>query len=160
MPAHRPTEISHIGIHVTSLERSLRFYRDRLGLEVVGEWLVDDDFARAMVGYPTAKLKVALLRLPGSSAYLEIIAFQEVDGRPVDPEPANPGTAHISFYVDDLDAVHKRLATAGTKSVTPAVLAFPAGFPMEGGKVVYVIDPDGIRVELLEAGVYLDGSRR
>ena len=50
--------------------------------------------------------------------------------------------------VEDLDELHARMRDRGAAFVS-AVETSTAG-PIKGGKVVYMIDPDGIRVELVE----------
>ena len=156
----RANETSHAGLHVSDLERSLEFYVGQLGLEVVAKFVANDPGTRAVIGEPDADLNMAILRLPGTNAYLEVIEYQNAPGRhPVDPQQANAGTCHIAFYVDDLDATWSKLEAAGSKLVSTRVLDVPNG-PMEGGKVIYCTDPDGIRVEFLEANAYLDGTQR
>jgi lactoylglutathione lyase len=72
-----------------------------------------------------------------------------VERTPVDTRTANPGTAHTAYYVDDLDALYADLVARGVKSVSPPVT--PTIGPNQGGRAVYLIDPDGIRVELIQS---------
>ncbi|HSE06337.1 MAG TPA: VOC family protein, partial [Methylomirabilota bacterium] len=58
------TGILHTGLTVSDLDRSLSFYRDLLGLEVIAQWDSSQPYLRAVVGYPDAELRIALLRLP------------------------------------------------------------------------------------------------
>lgn len=80
--------------------------------------------------------------------YRDVLGFAEVL-RTVRTATAHPGTAHTCYVVDDLDAVHADLVRRGVRTVSTRVVAPPAG-PMAGGKVVYVQDPDGVRVELVQ----------
>lgn len=159
MPANGVTETSHVGIHVRDLAKSLKFYRDELGMEVVAEWVVEDPSTREVIDLPEATLSMAVLRLPGTRAYLEIIEYRNVDKKPVDTFQANPGTCHICFYVDDLDELYNRLIAKGVRAVSRRVVPVKGG-PLDGGKCVYMMDPDGIRVEFLESDRYLDGTLR
>jgi lactoylglutathione lyase len=152
------TGTSHFGIQVEDLERSVRFYRDVLGLEEVAQWVRDQEYIRELVGYPGVDLHVAVLRLPNSDAFLEILEYRNVTRSPVDTRTANPGTAHLAFYVDDLDELYERLRSAGVDSVSE--VKSPTTGPNVGGKVVYMIDPDGIRVELLQTRLTLAGEPR
>lgn len=144
--------ISHFGIQVADLERSLHFYCDLLGLVVARRVVLDDELTRVLVGYPTATLHIAHLKLPDTSALLEVIEYDGVAESPIDTSTGHPGTCHVCFHVDDLDSVYRRLKAAGVQSVSD-VLTLQAP-PFEEGKVVYVLDPDGIRVELLAVGPY------
>src|SRR4029077_3252154 len=102
-----------------------------------------------------ANLNMAMLRLPGTNAYFEVIEYQNVfDRTAVDPDPANPGTCHVALYVDDLEVTWTKLDAVGTKLVSSKITEVPEG-PLHGAKILYCQDPDGIRVELMEAGTYL-----
>jgi lactoylglutathione lyase len=150
-------EASHFGIQVLNLERSLEFYRDLLGLEQIAHWVRDEDYNQKIVGYPGVTLNIAVMRLPKSETFMEIIEYQNVERTPVDTRTANPGTAHIAFYVDDLDETYARLTAAGVRSVSEVV---EATRDLPGAKAVYMMDPDGIRVEFLESPMTLAGERR
>ena len=56
--------ILHTGLTVSDLDRSVAFYRDLLGLELITQWDSSQPYLRAVVGYPDAELRIALLRLP------------------------------------------------------------------------------------------------
>lgn len=150
--------VSHFGIQVADLERSVRFYGGLLGLELVTRWVRDQEYIRELVGYPGVELHVAVFRLPRSDAFLEILEYRNVERTPVDPSTANPGTAHFCLYVQDLDGLYARLSAEGVRFVSP--VKSPDVGPNRGGKAVYMIDPDGIRVELLETSKTLAGEER
>jgi lactoylglutathione lyase len=153
------TEGSHFGIQVRDLERSLEFYRDELGLEVVDRWLVEGPLVEELLQMPGVSLTIALMRYPRTKQFIEITEYREVDWEPVDTNTANPGTCHIAFYVDDLDEVYERLVTKGYEALSPRPVPIEMG-PLGGGKCVYMIDPDGIRIELLQGDNHLDGTPR
>lgn len=138
----------HTGFQVADLKRSLSFYRDLLGFREVWQRVVTDDYIGTLVGYPGVELHQALLRIPGSDHHLELLDYRNVDRVPVDTRTANPGTAHICLFVEDLKALHQTLVEAGVAFVSPP-LAPPVG-PNVGGLVAYMSDWDGIRVELVQ----------
>lgn len=142
------TRAHHMGLQVADLERSLAFYRDILGFEVVFAWNPQADYIRELVGYPGADIHAAVVRLPGTDVVLELLDYRNVERSPVDTRTANPGTAHIAFFVDDLDALYADLVARGVRSVSAPVT--PTIGPNQGGRAVYLIDPDGIRVELIQ----------
>lgn len=138
----------HVGIQVADLDRSVAFYRDRLGFELLFRWNPQAEYVRTVTGYPDADIHAAVLRFPGDSGLtLEVLEYRGVEKTPVDTRTANPGTAHIALVVDDVDALHAQLTAAGVASVSPPVV--PTVGPNAGGRLVYLIDPDGIRVELI-----------
>ena len=138
----------HTGFTVRSLECSLAFYRDLLGLEVVFQWNPQADYLRELVGYPEVDLHAAVLRIPGSDTFLELLEYRKVGDASVDMANGNIGNGHIAFTVDELDPLYERLMAAGVKSVSKPVT--PTIGPNKGGRAVYMIDPDGFRVELIQ----------
>ena len=142
------TRAHHMGLQVADLDRSVAFYRDILGFEVIFAWNPQADYIRELVGYPGADIHATVLRLPGTEVVLELLDYRNVERTAVDTRTANPGTAHIAFFVDDLDTLYAELVALGVGSVSPPVT--PTIGPNEGGRAVYLIDPDGIRVELIQ----------
>ena len=139
----------HAGIQVADLERSVHFYRDILGFELVFQWNPQAEYIRKVTGYPEADIHVAVLKMPGADVYLEILEYRDVEKAPVDTRTANPGTAHIAFYTDDCDGLYAELTAKGVPSVSEPVT--PSIGPSRGGRAVYMIDPDGIRVEFIQS---------
>ena len=138
----------HTGFHVRDLQRSIAFYRDLLGFELVWERVNREEYVRQIVGYPEAELHQALLRFPGSDHFLELIDYRDVERESVDTSPANPGTGHICLMARDLRDEYERLTAAGVDSVGEPVLVTKG--PNEGRLAVYMLDPDGFPVELVE----------
>ncbi len=80
----------------------------------------------------------------------------------LNPQPANPGTTHLTFYVEDLQSAYDELVAAGVEAagrVTDIPDADRENGPLAdlphihrivGGKSVYMADHDGIRIELIE----------
>jgi catechol 2,3-dioxygenase-like lactoylglutathione lyase family enzyme len=137
-----------MGIQVADPERSISFYRDVLGFELAFQWNPQAEYIRTVVGYPDADIHAAVMRMPGADVYLEILEYRNVDKAAVDTRTANPGTAHMAFLTDDCDALYEELIAKGVPSVSKPVT--PTIGPNEGGRAVYMIDPDGIRVEFIE----------
>jgi lactoylglutathione lyase len=150
--------VSHFGIQVADLERSIAFYRDLLGLELIARWVRDQPYIQELVGYPGVELNVAVFRFPNSESFLEVLEYRNVAKTPIDTANANPGTAHLCVYVPDLDSLHARLDASGVQFVSR--IKSPTVGPNSGAKVVYMIDPDGIRIELLETRLTLAGEPR
>jgi len=138
----------HTGLAVSDLERSLGFYRDVLGFELAFAWNPREEYIRTLIGYPTADVHAAILRMPGSDYFLELQEIRDVEARAVDTGTANPGAAHLAFYVDDCDGLYAELTARGVPSVSEPVT--PTMGPNKGGRAVYMLDPDGVRLEFVQ----------
>lgn len=136
----------HSALHVQSLERSARFYVDGLGLKRVQAWrsgpYIGELFARPGVG-----VSALMLATPDEAFQLELV---QVDDPPpaVDPSQASPGTAHLAFSGVDVAEVFDRMTSLGYGALSKPVA--PATGPIAGGLLVYLLDPDGNRVELIQ----------
>lgn len=147
MSAGRLTGFAHAGIQVADAERSIAFY-ERLGLSLAARWTNGRPYLQSLVGYPGVTLEVVMMAIPNTSSLLEILEYRGVEGTPIDPATANPGTGHVCFFVEDLDEMYERLLAEGVEFVSPPQI--PDIGPNKGGRVIYLKDPDGIRVELLQ----------
>jgi catechol 2,3-dioxygenase-like lactoylglutathione lyase family enzyme len=141
--------IHHTGYTVSDLDRSVRFYRDCLGLEVVAQQQKQGGYLAAIVGYPDAHVKMAHLRVPGADHLVELFEYLSPDVQQRQIEPRIVGTAHLCFVVDDLPAVHARLEDAGVDTFVSPPVEVDTGINT-GGYGLYLRDPDGILVELFQ----------
>src|SRR5947209_4184574 len=70
--------LTHIGLGVSDLGRSLRFYRDLLGFRPVHELEVEGEPAATLLGLPDVKLRAAYLERDGVT--LELLHFARPPG--------------------------------------------------------------------------------
>lgn len=134
-----------MGLCVSDVERSVRFYCDALGCRLVGR--LD------LRGQPTAKLNgledvdVRTVYLERDGWRLELIEFVDpkATGRR-DAKPMNQfGFTHLAFRVESLDEACARVEAGGGGILADTRLDLPGPT-----RVVMAHDPDGIRLELLE----------
>jgi len=137
-----PGNFSHI---VSSMEKSLAFYRDVLGLEVT----INNPFSGApaimkLGATPNAQSRFAALRVPGSEVGIELIEYKDIDRKPQHPKFVDPGAGNMALRVRDIAPIYDRLqkfgATILTKGGKPATI--------NNGVYLFVQDPDGFVVEL------------
>jgi len=143
----------HFSFTVSDLDRSVAFYRDLLGFELVHVQEQDNAYTRRLVGFPDAVLRAAQLAVPGqprglSTHDLELVEYIEPKGSRGDGRINDPGAAHLAVTVEDSEAIHRRLSEAGVRFVSPPN-AITAGVN-EGGSACYFFDPDDIVLELLQ----------
>lgn len=138
----------HIGLTVTNLDRSVDFYRESFGFEVVMQQEVDAAYLGAIVGVPDAHVKMAYLRLDGAPYVVEL--FEYLSGTLLAAEllPNRVGNPHMCFVVDDIHEHYDRLRSANVYFLSEPIL-IDAG-RNEGGISCYLRDPDGITLELFQ----------
>ena len=143
--------IDHTAIVVSDTEASLRFYRDQLGMTVVGEsenYGVEQEHLNNVFG---DRLHITSLRAasgPGVE-FLEYLAPR--DGRPYPPEEKANDLVHWQTRfsgIDPTQAAHA-LRKSGARFISSGVVELPAA---EAGfrKSFVVRDPDGHAVQIAE----------
>ncbi len=144
--SYRVRNIHHVGITVAQLERSVAFYRDLLGMSIIG--ISDDEDVSVIVGLPDARVRIADLDA-GNGQLLELIEYDSAAGDGSGPNRV--GSCHLSLQVDELRPTLSRLAGAGVMPIGEPTRLSVGGI-WQGCSVVYLRDPDGVIVELLERG--------
>ena len=144
--------IYHTGLSVSDLDRSIAFYRDLLGLELVAQWDSSQPYLRTVVGFPDGELRIALLRLPGEAGaaghHLELLEYRVPRGARGDPRTCNPGNVHVAFRVEDLDETYHELRAKGVRFKSAPVEVTHGR--NRGAKAVYLLDPDDITLEMMQ----------
>ncbi len=138
--------IHHTGLHVRDIERSVAFYHELLGFELLARQEAHGNYVAEIVGYPGAVMLFAFVRHPSGGPIIELIQYVDPAGAPIDTATKNPGTAHICFVVRDIHATYRQLEAAGVPFKSEPV-EIMAGIN-KGGYGVYFTDPDGIALEL------------
>jgi catechol 2,3-dioxygenase-like lactoylglutathione lyase family enzyme len=147
------TGILHTGLTVSDLERSIAFYRDLLGLELIAQWDSSQPYLRQIVAYPDAELRIALLRLPqtgegGPGHHIELLEYRRPRGQRGDANTCNPGNGHVAFMVADIDRLYAELSAKGVRfKSAPVPITHGRN---TGAKGVYLFDPDDITLELIQ----------
>ena len=117
----------HTMVRVTSLDASIAFYRDALGLEVMSVREV-----------PAGRFTLAFLAAPNDSAAQVELTYNW------DPEEYTGGRnfGHLAYVVDDIYAACQRLQDHDVTVLRPP----------RDGRMAFVRSPDNISIELLQAG--------
>ncbi|MDA1188773.1 MAG: VOC family protein [Chloroflexi bacterium] len=140
----------HTGFVVRDIDRAIAFYRDGLGLHLIGTKDVEGKPISNLVGYEKAFLKEAFFSIePGKktsdSNILALIEYASPrTSKAMSSERNYVAAAHIAFFVDDVDAAYERLLAHGAIKLNP-----PAEV-VEGQKSCYIQDPDGNWIELVQ----------
>jgi lactoylglutathione lyase len=140
------TGVHHTSFTVSDMARSIAFYRDVLGLKLLNQREMINDYLVEIVGYEDLHMHIAFLA--AGSDLLELIQYEKPQGKLVEADIYNPGMAHMCFAVDDMHEMYGRLVAAGVKTRSEPV-AIPSG-PNKGGYAVYLADPDGFVLEMIQ----------
>ncbi len=139
----------HPGFRVSDIERSGRFYIEALG----GRWQTKPGIHAGrtaqvtMGGTPDARFKVCHIAFDEGT--IELFEFLEPVHPVIPVGPAEGGIIHFAFEVDDVAEALERVERAGGKRYWPEIREIkPLGF-----SVIYVTDPDGHVLELIDVGV-------
>jgi diaminopimelate decarboxylase len=146
---HVARAIDHVSVTCASIDRSLRFYRDGLGMAVRERGIETDERIGAVVGLPGARLRFADLEL-GDGGLVELLEYESPAGRALAPQPNDAGAAHVALVVTDLDAALERLRAHGFQSRAAPVTLDDHDGAWKDVRIAYVPDPDGFVVELIE----------
>ena len=140
--------ISHIAICVADLDKSLEFYRDILGMEVLADRMQDTTTG----GLPHVYKHQRNTRRQVNLAYGKgnVKPTLTMTSHPGDNPDGNPikldqiGISHISFTVPDVKSLASELISKGVELAGPM-----DGFTNSQGEVssIFVFDPDGILVQ-------------
>lgn len=134
------TVANHVGLCVSDLDRSRRFYEEALGFSFQRDLRPPDDLTGKLLDVPSPGLTAVYLTM--GTFVLELLHFDRPENPPFRQRVFNePGLTHLSLSVDDIPATLEAVRRCGGSVVESSNL----------GMAVLVRDPDGQVVELLAA---------
>lgn len=139
---------SHIGLCVTDLARSRRFYEEVFGFRLAFDLSTDGDHTPKLLRLE-APLRMDAVYLHLDGLVLELLAFDRTTAK-VDRVMNEPGLTHLSLFVDDLAPVLENVPKFGGRVREDTNL----------GVAVFVEDPDGQAIELLGPGGAFRATRQ
>ena len=120
----------HTMVRVTDLDASLDFYCSKLGLKELRRREVE-----------AGRFTLVFLSAPGDEEAMVELTYNW------DPEPLAGGRnfGHLAYQVDDIYALCRHLMESGVT----------INRPPRDGYMAFVRSPDGVSIELLQAGPHL-----
>ncbi len=122
-----PRKLLHTRYRVDDLERTVKFYRQVLGLQEVRRHT------------STRGSELVFLKAPGSEEQIELCCYP--GGGPVQVQP---DLTHLAFEVESLEEFGKHLAQLGLKYSDGPHLK------PDGGGIAFIDAPEGYEVELIQ----------
>lgn len=139
--------LSHRGVCVSDLARAERFYCEALDFAPDLDYgIISGPDMEKTMELPGVQLRCKMLK-HRDGPKIELLQFLE-------PQAFGPrerrstlqyGLVHLSFYVDDIDAVAAKIKAAGGSVFENTRAHYPAG----ATTMLYCTDPDGVRIELM-----------
>ena len=142
--------IDHTAIGVRATEASLAFYRDLLGLAVVGESLNVGTEQEHLTGVAGARVRITGLHAPSGLPGIELLDYRApTDGRDASFDARTNDVVHWhpTIMVADVDAAADVLRAAGYVPMSD-VVTLPSG-ALGFRRAVVVRDPDGHALQLV-----------
>lgn len=127
MGMNKARKLLHTRYRVNDLERTLKFYKDVLGLQEVRRHTSPRGSELAFLKAPESEELIELCRFPASG-----------------PVQVQPDLTHLAFEVESLEGFGRHLATLGMK--------YSDGPHMkdDGGGIAFIDAPEGYEIELIQ----------
>lgn len=120
---------AYTGIRVRNLDRSLRFYKNVIGMRELLRGRMKAGGVFVQLRSPKSKQLLELNYYPAKAKYYETFdSGSELD--------------HLAFWTEDVDKRFRELTSKGAKkAISP--------FSEDGYRLAFIKDPDGIWIELI-----------
>jgi catechol 2,3-dioxygenase-like lactoylglutathione lyase family enzyme len=143
-------EVGPVGITVSDMAASLKFYTGVLGFRIVSDMEFVGEEYENLQGVFGIRLRVAKLQL--GEEFIELTDYLTPGGRSI-PEDAKSNDLffqHIAIVVSDMAKAYSHLRRHGVMHVSTSPQTIPANNPAAAGvKAFYFRDPDMHNLELI-----------
>ena len=139
--------LHHAAVNVSDWDRSVAFYRDTLGLELLFQ--DGDAFGEELdqnTGLHDVRLRFGMFAL--GDGYFELIQYRQPAPAANDGAINDTGRTHLCFQVADIEAAYADLCRRGV-AFNGRPLHITSG-PLDGCAFAYFLDPDGVLLEIFE----------
>ncbi|MGE0592768.1 MAG: VOC family protein [Vicinamibacterales bacterium] len=148
----QPLALVHV---VQDVERSVPFYRDAIGFELVsppapltGSALL----SRAQADAPGATARAATFAIPGSEMSFMLVEFDGIEGQAFTQRLYDPGVTRFSIQVRDIEKAFAAVRDKGIVVDTVGGGPVYTQRPANDTRAVMMRDPDGFVFEFVQSG--------
>ena len=138
-------EIRHFGIVVKNMKKSLWFYKDLLGLDIVSEMDCYGNYVDNMLKLDNVRIEIVKLSANNGITQIELLEYKSHPKELLKREINDLGPSHVTFTVNDLDKCFKFLVSKEIKFNSSPQTSSDGNV-----KVCFCHDPDNTPVELVE----------
>ena len=137
--------IRHTGIVVTDMDRSVKFYRDLLGLETAIDFTEEGEYIDSIIDMVGVRLRTVKLVAP-EGGMIELLQYlSHPEARAPGNRLCEIGPTHVAFTVADVDRTYHEWSGRGIPFNSAPQLS-----PDGKAKVAFCRDPDGTFLEIVE----------
>jgi catechol 2,3-dioxygenase-like lactoylglutathione lyase family enzyme len=150
------TGLFHTGMTIGNLERSLAFYGDTLGITRFHTQIADQPYLADVTGLPGCSLRIGFGQIQGDPSVMEILEYEHPKGQWAGVQFGSIGSPHVCWEVDSLSRAYDRLCAAGVQFLAPPATIGEG--PWKQAQAAFLLDPDGLLVELVQAVGRITGT--
>jgi catechol 2,3-dioxygenase-like lactoylglutathione lyase family enzyme len=152
-------QLQNLAHAVDSLDKTVPFYRDVIGLPINGtrdplaaqSQALNEDMSRFTATHG-AKFRAATFRIPNAPFGFELTEFTGVTRKGIKPNLQDIGSATLALQVRDMDKMVAKLKAANTVIVTAGGAPVnPSGSASSKMRELLIRDPDGFFVQLVQS---------
>lgn len=151
--------IQHTGFITKDIKKCYEFYTKLPGIKVVFPLHIEDGYViKKLSGYENAKIKNFYIQIGGENvdpqdnigtARVEFIEYLEPEGKEIKLKNNDGGNSHISILTDSIEDDYKKFVDMGLEVSELVEIDYEEG-GLKGVKLLYLVDPDGRAVELMQ----------
>lgn len=142
--------VTHIGLTVSDIDKSVAFYKDILKLDYVGEMKMQGEETDRLFNDKNLEVRVAYLKAKEGMTQIELIQFVNKEIREDKADLFKTSISEICFEVDDIDMWYDYLTEHGVECLSKPQAFDSREYGFGISKAIYFKDPDGIILELME----------
>ncbi|MEH2311763.1 MAG: VOC family protein [Nostoc sp.] len=150
-------KIRAIGLTVTNCvgvarrrHRSLNFYKEALGFELVSDITVEGQDYSDLEGITKAKIRIVTLQL--GDELIELMEYINIQGKPIpsDSQSNDLWFQHLAIVVSDMDRAYAKVCSFAIEPISLAPQTILSDNETSGGVRAFKFkDPDGHDLELI-----------
>ena len=140
-------KVRHVGITVTDMEESLKFYKDLFGFSVIKEMSEHGKHIDNFSGLDGISVRTVKMAAQDGSM-IELLQYEshpKTNDRNIFEDITYIGCSHFALTVSDLPSLYSELLKSGI-----TVLCSPQNSPDGKVRLTFCRDPDGTLIELVE----------